>query len=110
MTKLSELLVDLKDADFDISLTGFSSNELDQFFYGKKTNEDDEWTGMPDFEQNDDKPYKSIAVHFETESNYLDFAKKINQVLTDKTRFIFYPEKKATKNSKDIFLNETSMQ
>jgi hypothetical protein len=50
------------------------------------------WKGMPEFEQEDasDK-YKSLIVHFETRDDYELFARLVNQALTDKSNFIWYP-------------------
>lgn len=52
------------------------------------------WKGMPEFEQDalSDK-YKSLIVHFETADDYEAFARLVNQSLTDKSNFIWYPYK-----------------
>lgn len=59
----------------------------------------DHWQDMPEFEQENNAPYKSINVHFRTEEDYKDFAKKIDQSLTAKTKSIWYPKLDITKNS-----------
>ena len=52
------------------------------------------WTGagMPEFEQHDDKPFKSIVVHFANQENLERFATLSNQKITLKTRYIWFPE------------------
>lgn len=50
------------------------------------------WQGMPEFEQEENKPYKEIKVRFRNEEDYLDFAKAIQQPLTKKTKSIWYPK------------------
>ena len=43
----------------------------------------DEWQGMPEFEQEDARPHRSIAVHF---------TKALGLSITEATRFVYYPE------------------
>jgi len=59
----------------------------------------DHWQDMPEFEQNDNAPYKTINVHFRTKEDYEDFSKKIEQSLTIKTKSIWHPKLDITKNS-----------
>jgi len=54
-----------------------------------------EWQDMPEFIQDDLTPMQSILVHFKTEDDRLAFAKLLNQTITEKTKFIWYPELKA---------------
>jgi hypothetical protein len=49
------------------------------------------WVGMPDFEQHDDTPFKTIYVHFENQECVDKFAELVGQQITPKTRFIWYP-------------------
>jgi hypothetical protein len=49
------------------------------------------WKGMPEFEQEDNKTYKTIYVHFRNEDDYKEFAKMIKQNLSEKTKSIWYP-------------------
>jgi hypothetical protein len=49
------------------------------------------WKGMPEFEQEDKLGWKTIRVHFENEDDYHAFARLVNQTLTDKTKYIWYP-------------------
>lgn len=57
------------------------------------------WVGMPEFEQNDKKPYKTLYVHFRTKEDYQEFADIIGQKLTDKTKTIWHPKNEVTKNA-----------
>jgi len=52
-----------------------------------------EWQGMPEFEQDDLGAWKTIKVHFENEHDLKEFAKRIGQTVTDKTRYIWFPFK-----------------
>lgn len=52
----------------------------------------EEWSGMPEFE-NEPKAFRSIIVHFKTEEDVKTFFKKINQSITSKTKYIWFPER-----------------
>lgn len=52
-----------------------------------------EWVGMPEFVQEKKKPFKELIIRFETEEDYLDFQKRIEQKLTNKTKSIWHPFK-----------------
>ena len=57
------------------------------------------WKGMPEFEQEENKPYKTIYVHFRTKEDYDEFAKLIDQNLSKKTKSIWHPHLERTANS-----------
>jgi hypothetical protein len=59
----------------------------------------DHWQDMPEFEQENNAPYKSINVHFRTKEDYENFSKIIDQHLTTKTKSIWHPKLDITKNS-----------
>lgn len=48
---------------------------------------------MPEYENEEIKSFKDIKVTFPTEEDYKDFAKLIEQNLTDKTKCISFPKK-----------------
>ena len=52
-----------------------------------------EWVGMPEFVQEKKEPFKELIVRFETEQDYQDFQKVIEQRLTFKTKSIWFPFK-----------------
>ena len=51
-----------------------------------------EWKDMPEFIQEKQKPYAQIIVRFDNEKNLQEFAEKIGQKLTNKTKSIWYPK------------------
>jgi hypothetical protein len=57
------------------------------------------WKGMPEFVQEDNKPFKSVIMHFRTQEDFLEFQKMIDQKMTDKTKSAWYPELEKTANS-----------
>jgi len=68
-------------------------------------NEHPEWVGMPEFVQNKKEPYKTLIVRFETEKDYNDFAKLIEQKLTPKTKSIWHPFKSHWGLEKKVYKN-----
>jgi hypothetical protein len=57
------------------------------------------WKGMPDYNQENNAPYRTIYVHFRNEEDYQDFAKKIGQDITSKTKSCWHPKLEIIKNS-----------
>jgi hypothetical protein len=64
-----------------------------------------EWVGMPEFDQQNKKPFKEIIVRFETENDYLDFQEKLNQQLTLKTKSIWHPFKSHWGVERKVYVN-----
>ena len=59
----------------------------------------DHWKGMPEFVQEDNKPYKKINVCFQTKEDVEAFRALMQQPITDKTKTIWYPPFDREKNS-----------
>ena len=68
-------------------------------------NEHPDWVGMPEFVQEKKEPYKTLIVRFETEQDYNDFAKLIEQKLTPKTKSIWHPFKSHWGLEKKVYKN-----
>lgn len=51
-----------------------------------------EWRGMPDFSQPEAGPFRSITVHFQDRAAVEAFAQLIGQRLTEKAKWVWYPE------------------
>ena len=51
-----------------------------------------EWEGMPEFVQEQQKPYAQIIVRFDNEEALQEFAGLIGQKLTNKTKSIWHPK------------------
>ena len=52
-----------------------------------------EWQGMPEFNQEDLSPMKSIIVHFKSQEDVDAFAELFGQKITEKTKYLWYPER-----------------
>ena len=56
------------------------------------TDAENEWTGMPEFVQEDKQPFRSIIMHFKNEDDVEAFAKLLDQNITPKTRSLYHPK------------------
>jgi hypothetical protein len=63
-----------------------------------------EWQGMPEY-KSEAQVYRSMIVHFATETDFRKFMVLMEQDVTDKTKFIWYPNKER-RNLKDIAYTE----
>ena len=52
-----------------------------------------EWEGMPEFNQPDKMPYRQIIISFDKESDVQDFANIMNENITEKTKSFWFPKK-----------------
>jgi hypothetical protein len=57
------------------------------------------WKGMPDFVQEEKKPYKKVNVCFQNKEDYEKFRALMDQPMTDKTKTIWFPPLDREKNS-----------
>ena len=55
---------------------------------------DAEWAGMPEYTNEDTSGVRHIMVHFMSLKDVEDFAKLVQQNITDKTKYIYFPELK----------------
>ena len=60
-----------------------------------------EWKDMPEYEQEDMSPYKSVIVHFRNERDFKDFEKVIRQKIVKRNQkiSIWFPEMKIMRRS-----------
>ncbi len=82
-------LLDLQGLNFDLALTGFDAMEMAQLL---EPGIEPEWTGMPEFEEQDLEAWQTVKVHFASEVDREAFAQIVGQSLTDKTKFIWHPK------------------
>lgn len=71
----------------DATQPSLFGEELDEFSICWR-----EWKGMPEFQQDDLAPTKSLVVHFASRAHYAAFAKLLNQKLSPRTRSVWYPQ------------------
>lgn len=62
------------------------------------------WVDMPEYVQTDKKPFKTIYLHFRNEEDFKEFVSKYKtvdteQVISDKTKTMWYPHLDKDENS-----------
>jgi len=82
--------------DWDILANEWDKEELSDwgldFKFLGDNNIDEEWKGMPEFEQENLNPKKQIIVSFANDKDRVEFSKLINQKITEKTKSIWFPQ------------------
>lgn len=59
------------------------------------TDPEKEWQGMPEFISEDKTALQSITVHFMTREHVQEFAKLVDQLITENTKYIWFPKQLA---------------
>jgi hypothetical protein len=86
------------DWDWDALANEWEALELDAWgltvpIAGVASDSDAEhWQDMPEFVQEDKTSYREIKIHFPDQKSVDAFARLLNQPITDKTKFLWYPE------------------
>ena len=97
-TTIYESCIDYKSLEAPADLGSlFSEEEIsipDDDKHWKK-----HWVGMPEFIQPDNPPNRKLIINFRTEEDFAEFAKLIDQNLSDKTKSIWYPHLDKDQNS-----------
>lgn len=62
-----------------------------------------DWSGMPEFHQPDNRPFRSVIVHMLTEEAADAFAELIGQNITEKTKYVFFPKQERTDAKKEVY-------
>ena len=92
VTDAAMLLTHL-DSGIDLSAM-YRDDELQQIlsnFTADKQSLDELWQGMPDFEQSDLSGIQHIIVHFVSREDVELFAQRMEQIITEKTKAIWFP-------------------
>jgi hypothetical protein len=92
---LKQELLELKELDFDISLTAFSDPELLNIMLDVEEGVTDpyaEWEGMPEYVQPNKQSYRHVVVHFNNEQDAGTFFNLIGQEDKGKTKSIWHPQ------------------
>jgi ParB-like nuclease domain len=84
-------IADLRAADLDISLTGFTELEL-SVFTGDVADVSQLWQSMPSFHQDDKLGFHHLVVHFKDQAAIDDFAKMVNKPVSTATKYLWFPE------------------
>lgn len=68
---------------------------------------EEHWQGMPEFVQEELRPYQTINVHFENKEDLLKFSELVGQKITPNTRFIWYPKVKIKRYMDKAYFDES---
>ena len=91
LPNLKDVLQELDSGALDMDLTGFNEMAIEQLMT-QVHSIDEEWQGMPEFDQKDKTAFRSIIVHFKDAGAVQEFSELINQSVTDKAKYIWFPE------------------
>jgi len=99
---LKKEILDLKELNYDLDFTGFDENEINFFnpdTDGPANNAYLEWrkNGTIAYGNEDNTGYKTILLHFKAEEDVREFSKLINQTITDRTKYLWYPKQEEDK-------------
>jgi hypothetical protein len=78
--------MDLKPFFTDAELTGTEEQDAG--------NAENEWEGMPEA-CNENVAKRHLTIHFHSEQNVQDFADLIQQTITSKTKYVWYPQEQS---------------
>jgi len=99
-------LQELDEAAYDLINTAFSQIQIDEILeLGEDVEEDEIWGGMPEMDQ-EEGTFRTIHVHFRNQEDVNDFAKMMGQTITEKTKYIWHPEKETEDLYNYVAVNE----
>lgn len=98
----------LQGIDFDIGLLGFSDLEVGNILGVEPDDPTDHWVGMPAFDQGNTNGVRQLIVHFETDADVALFAQLVQQQITAKTKYIWYPEHKRESTVNKAYISDES--
>ena len=67
------------------TIKGFDFYDADQWWK-------DEWQDMPEFISEDKTAFRTILIHFNDQKSVDEFAKLVDQNISDRTKYIYYPK------------------
>lgn len=84
----------LATVEFDLDAAGFDLGAVTMILSSGNDPNDpyEHWAGMPEFDQQDKRAFRSIPVHFNSQEDVDRFAELIGQKISDATRYLWFPE------------------
>lgn len=86
----TDLLAEL--ANLDMLPVSVDGDDLDVLLRVETADVGELWKGMPEFEHEDQTAFRTIYVHFKDQDAIDAFAELLGQKITERTRFLWYPE------------------
>jgi hypothetical protein len=65
-----------------------------------------EWTGMPEFIQEDLTSFRSIILHFRNQEDIEEFSKLIDQKIPPKQKYLWYPKLETRTHVDKIYVDK----
>jgi ParB-like chromosome segregation protein Spo0J len=118
--RLAEMLEAIAtDPAATLEATGYERSELDDLLerIGAKAAGDEasagvevddpmaEWQGMPECENEDQSPFRTLRIHFRSAEDVQDFAKLLGQKITDGIKFLWHPRAEAANWSANPYVD-----
>jgi len=93
---LNQEFTDLLDNNYNLDSLGFEEHELESLITFDDSNtkwldQSKEWQDMPEYDHNDETPFRSMIMHFMTKKDFETFLQLIQQDATEKTRWLYFP-------------------
>ena len=66
-----------------------------------------EWRGMPDCKNRDERPFRSLRVHFASSEDVDDFANLIGQRFSGTAKYIWHPRMKMERPSATPYVDKS---
>jgi hypothetical protein len=104
--KLLGELERIADLDFNTDLTGFAEVELIELIDGDEGDAGSttpDWSGMPEFDQPNDKPFRTVLVHLPDQAAVDAFAKRAGLKLTNATKYVWFPKKPEVAKTEAVY-------
>jgi FkbM family methyltransferase len=99
-------LGELKAEGFDLALTGFGELEITGLT-APPVDPNELWDGMPEYHFGA-KAVRSIVVHFKTDADVSDFARRLEQPLSEKTKYLWHPAQEEQTLADKAWMTEPS--
>jgi hypothetical protein len=79
-------------AKFYVMVFGMKTNIEQPVLFETEEDWRKEWQDMPEFIQEDEMPFRTIYVHFKSQSDINNFAKLMQQQITGETKSLWFPK------------------
>jgi len=91
--KMADILCELDQVNYPLEMTALSAEEIHNYIIGPTNmpKPEDEWQGMPEYDNEDKTGFRRLIVHFGTQKAIDEFSKLVQQGITDKTKSIWFP-------------------
>ena len=107
---------ELQNDSYDVLKTGFEQEEIDnliEIIEGTEVEDiEDEWDGMPNYNNEDQTSFRHIIVHFDDQEGIDAFARLLGNEysITDKSKYIHFPPVENKDHKSEIFESDDEQE